>query len=515
MNQNAQAYFGGPGIDQSAASSSIPGPKPRAPAGTPVVISLTTPFIYQPARGESGATGIDTCFMSPMAGTEDYGYVPQTVLDFLIADEAYSSQYPGLAACLPAGPSIVPSGCSTVETFITTFTTTLPASTIISTITASFSFFDVTTTQPDSIITSLNTIFITSTLISIIPGSTISGGESISKSIFTTTRNNLTITRTSPVTFTLTEQTVAESTSFSTFVEATTTAFIETIPGTTGITVESTPVLELENVVFPPSPSVGTSTNFVTVAAVQTQAPPTYVPADSGNAITNPVVTVVTRPAPVQQPIVQNPPGQNPPGQNPPGQNPPGQNPPGQNPPTAPNPIASAICQIIGCATGPPGNTPGSGGQTSAGVGVIVQPTTIPLSAAPPGLPGQISTIGGTPVLVVTAPVTFAPFTPTPDSIPGASVTIINGSPSIVISSSTLIPVVNAPPQLSNVPTTIINNTPFLVVGPTTIAAPSPQPNGPSTTNIGGTNFIVFSSATNIPLSNAPPGKLISHPDLL
>lgn len=502
MNQNAQAYFGGPGIDQSAASSSIPGPKPRAPAATPVVISLATPFIYQPARGESGATGINTC--SKSAGTEDYGYVPQTVLDFLIANKAYSSQYPGLAACLPAGPSIIPSGCSMVETFITTFTTTLPASTIINTITASFSFFDVTTTQPDSTITSIDTIFITSTLTSIIPESTISGGESISKSIFTTTRGNLTITRTSSVTFTLTEQTVAESTSSSTIVEATTTGFPMIVPGTTGTTVESSAVLAFGTDVVPPLPFVGTSTILVPVPAVPagqtppTQNGPTYVTVDNGNSGNNlidPLVIVVTHPsAPVQQPIVPN---------------------PGQNPPTVPNPIPGAICQIIGCATGPPGNTPGSGGQTSAGVSVIVQPTTIPLSVAPPGLPGQISTIGGTPVLVVTAPVTFAPFTPTPDSISGASVAIINGSPSIVISSSTLIPVVNAPPQLSNVPTTIINNTPFLVVGPTTIAAPSPQPSGPSTTNIGGTNFVVFPSATNIPLSNAPPGKLISHPNLL
>jgi hypothetical protein len=263
-------------------------------------------------------------------------------------------------------------------------------------------------------------------------------------------------------------------------------------------------VLAFGTDVVPPLPFVGTSTILVPVPAVPagqtppTQNGPTYVTVDNGNSGNNlidPLVIVVTHPsAPVQQPIVPN---------------------PGQNPPTVPNPIPGAICQIIGCATGPPGNTPGSGGQTSAGVSVIVQPTTIPLSVAPPGLPGQISTIGGTPVLVVTAPVTFAPFTPTPDSIPGASVTIINGSPSIVISSSTLIPVVNAPPQLSNVPTTIINNTPFLVVGPTTIAAPSPQPSGPSTTNIGGTNFVVFPSATNIPLSNAPPGKLISHPNLL
>jgi hypothetical protein len=113
-------------------------------------------------------------------------------------------------------------------------------------------------------------------------------------------------------------------------------------------------------------------------------------------------------------------------------------------------------------------------------------------------------------VLIVPSQETFVPFNPTAQPIPGASVTIINGSPSIVITSPTLVPAVNAPPQLSNYPITIINNTPYLAVGPTTFAAPSAQANGAITTNIGGTNFIVFPSATNIPLSDAPPGKLIS-----
>jgi hypothetical protein len=126
------------------------------------------------------------------------------------------------------------------------------------------------------------------------------------------------------------------------------------------------------------------------------------------------------------------------------------------------------------------------------------------------GITGQISTIDGTAVLIVPSQETFVPFNPTAQPIPGASVTIINGSPSIVITSPTLVPAVNAPPQLSNYPITIINNTPYLAVGPTTFAAPSAQANGAITTNIGGTNFIIFPSATNIPLSDAPPGKPIS-----
>lgn len=151
MNGNQQAYFGGFGIDgwtskptgtstvtasitntftESTGSTSILSTESttwtatnvllervytdalgnvvtQGEQPTGVVISMTTPFVYQPARGAKGATGeAPCCVQGP--GTENYGYVPQTLLDFLVSDQQYSSQYPGLASCLPGGPSILP-----------------------------------------------------------------------------------------------------------------------------------------------------------------------------------------------------------------------------------------------------------------------------------------------------------------------------------------------------------------------------------------------------------------------
>lgn len=51
------------------------------------------------------------CAQSP-GGSVDFGYVPQTLVDFLVANPAYSSQYPGLASCLPGGPAV-----SSVKTY--------------------------------------------------------------------------------------------------------------------------------------------------------------------------------------------------------------------------------------------------------------------------------------------------------------------------------------------------------------------------------------------------------------
>jgi hypothetical protein len=269
------------------------------------------------------------------------------------------------------------------------------------------------------------------------------------------------------------------------------------------VTENSTPVLLAVTEVLTPEAQVVTGVGTETIAPNQpppAQAPPSYATA-AGNDLTDITVSTATPPPlPLAQQTIA--------GQIPPGQTQPNQPPAVQSP--APNPIASAICQIIGsCPTAPsPANIPVQGGTTSPAVNVIIHPTTIPLAAAPQGLQGQTATVGGTPVLVITSPVTFTPGpSPTPDHISGASVTFINGSPFVVIPSSTLIPFVNAPPQLTNAQVTIISNTPFLEIGPTTFAA-SPQANGPvpSTTNIGGTNFIVFPSATDVPLSNAPPG---------
>jgi len=110
INSYAEAYFGGLGIvgvniaDQYTDKDGHVVHQTSTPSG--VVISLTTPFIYAPERGAKGETG-DGRACIQTGGTENYGYVPQTVLDYLIANQYYSAQYTGLESCLPGGPSIL------------------------------------------------------------------------------------------------------------------------------------------------------------------------------------------------------------------------------------------------------------------------------------------------------------------------------------------------------------------------------------------------------------------------
>jgi hypothetical protein len=148
INSNVEAYFGGPSIAGNIISESeyetvvsttltffeptpftttptrtatlvskttyytnsddeLVTPPPRQPG---VVISLTAPFIYQPPWGETGALKpTDECVQG--SGQEQYGYIPQTLLDFLIQEPAYSAQYPGLKGCVPGGPSIIFQRC--------------------------------------------------------------------------------------------------------------------------------------------------------------------------------------------------------------------------------------------------------------------------------------------------------------------------------------------------------------------------------------------------------------------
>jgi hypothetical protein len=76
-------------------------------ASTGLEITLTTPFIYQPTQGANPATGDPRrCFQG--SESENFGYVPQTLIDFLARDAGYLHQYPDLTSCLPAGPSILP-----------------------------------------------------------------------------------------------------------------------------------------------------------------------------------------------------------------------------------------------------------------------------------------------------------------------------------------------------------------------------------------------------------------------
>jgi hypothetical protein len=85
VNPSAEAYFDDPSA---------------TPTGT--VFSLATPFIYLPSRGTTGKLGhliLDGCTQG--AGPENYGYPPPGAI------EHAQTQFPELAGCLPAGPSVI------------------------------------------------------------------------------------------------------------------------------------------------------------------------------------------------------------------------------------------------------------------------------------------------------------------------------------------------------------------------------------------------------------------------
>jgi hypothetical protein len=85
---------------------------------TGVIISLTTPFVYAPTRDAKAVVDGMSRICTQGPGLENYGYPVQTLLDYLVKNPAYSSQYPGLANCLPGGPAIVPiQNCSMVSPF--------------------------------------------------------------------------------------------------------------------------------------------------------------------------------------------------------------------------------------------------------------------------------------------------------------------------------------------------------------------------------------------------------------
>ena len=99
-------------------------------------IQLSTPFIYLPLEGAieglksmptvevetSGGTvlfaidyGDSTTMMENDNSKNDYGYVPQALIDWVARDPNYVSQYPYLASCYPGGPSIKPDNLQPVD----------------------------------------------------------------------------------------------------------------------------------------------------------------------------------------------------------------------------------------------------------------------------------------------------------------------------------------------------------------------------------------------------------------
>lgn len=79
-----------------------------SPPTTGNTVTFPTPYIYLPPRGADGGTGTGlTARCEQDNKNENYGYVPQSVVDYMVSEPEISRQYPGLASCLPGGPSIL------------------------------------------------------------------------------------------------------------------------------------------------------------------------------------------------------------------------------------------------------------------------------------------------------------------------------------------------------------------------------------------------------------------------
>jgi hypothetical protein len=79
-----------------------------ATPNTGQIITFPTPFVYFPTRGGTGGSGeVANVACDQTGGNENYGYVPQTIIDHMASDPAISSQYPRIASCLQGGPSIL------------------------------------------------------------------------------------------------------------------------------------------------------------------------------------------------------------------------------------------------------------------------------------------------------------------------------------------------------------------------------------------------------------------------
>ena len=61
-----------------------------------VSISFSRPFVHVPLSDPFPSSVIN----------ENFGYVPQTLIEWMAQESDYASKVPGLASCLPGGPSI-------------------------------------------------------------------------------------------------------------------------------------------------------------------------------------------------------------------------------------------------------------------------------------------------------------------------------------------------------------------------------------------------------------------------
>lgn len=87
INSNAERYFSSSPKQESA----------MIPVNLDAVqVLFSKPFVYAPSSDQ---------FPSKIAN-ENLGYVPQTLIEWMARDSDYVSKVPGIASCLPGGPSV-------------------------------------------------------------------------------------------------------------------------------------------------------------------------------------------------------------------------------------------------------------------------------------------------------------------------------------------------------------------------------------------------------------------------
>ena len=87
INSNAENYFNSNENQTPAMAQDNPNVVP---------ISFAKPFLYVP---------LSDPFPSRVVN-ENFGYVPQTLIEWMAQESNYASRLPGIASCLPGGPSI-------------------------------------------------------------------------------------------------------------------------------------------------------------------------------------------------------------------------------------------------------------------------------------------------------------------------------------------------------------------------------------------------------------------------
>ena len=87
INSNAERYFGS-NKNRGSAMISV--------EIDVVQVSFSKPFVYAPLSDQ---------FPSKVLN-ENLGYVPQTLIEWMARNSDYVSKFPGIASCLPGGPSV-------------------------------------------------------------------------------------------------------------------------------------------------------------------------------------------------------------------------------------------------------------------------------------------------------------------------------------------------------------------------------------------------------------------------